>query len=363
MDSRELLKEFKRTIDELQAFIEIGKALTSTLDIADLLKLIMDKVGELLHPSNFSLLLLDEQEHKLVFEIVKGTFGDQLRGQKLELGEGIAGWVAQNLQPLLVADVASEPRFASRFDGATRFQTRSVLAVPLKVKDRALGVIELVNGPLQTPFDGTDLKTLWSIADYAAIALENARNFRKVQELTVIDEHTGLFNSRHLMQCLNAEVARSRRFGHPVSLIFFDLDRFKQVNDQHGHQHGSALLREVGQVVRATLRSIDIATRYGGDEFVCVLPETDREHAVSCATRLRDAVAQRVFLQARGLSVKLTASFGVATFPDDGADEEAILRLADMAMYRVKESGRNNVAAADPHPPIPLVAPTERRRP
>ncbi|MGC4119540.1 MAG: sensor domain-containing diguanylate cyclase [Myxococcales bacterium] len=308
--------------------------------------------------------MLDEGDRKLNFEIVMGSFGEQLRGQKLELGEGIAGWVAQSGQALLVPDVAAEPRFASRFDGATRFKTRSVVAVPLQVKGHTLGVIELVNGPLQTPFDAGDLKTLSSIADYAAIALENARNFRKVQELTVIDEHTGLFNSRHLMQCLTSEIARSRRFGHPVSLIFFDLDRFKQVNDQHGHQYGSALLREVGQVVRSTLRSIDIATRYGGDEFVCVLPETDRDHAIACATRLRDAVAQRVFLQSAGLAVKLTASFGVATFPDDGADEEAILRLADMAMYRVKETGRNNIAAADHNPPIPLeVDPNQRRRP
>jgi len=93
-----------------------------------------------------------------------------------------------------------------------------------------------------------------------------------------------------------------------------------------------------------------------------VLPETDRDHALSCAARLRDAVAQRVFLQPAGLAVRLTASFGVATFPDDGPDEEAILRLADMAMYRVKESGRNNVAAADPHPPLPLAEDPDRRR-
>ena len=346
MDARDLLKELKRTVDELQAYNEIGKALTSTLDIAEVLKLIMDKVGELLHPSNFSLLLLDEAARALNFEIVVGSFGEQLRGQKLALGEGIAGWVAQQGQPLLVPDVVAEPRFAAHFDESTRFKTRSVLAVPLQVKARTLGVIELVNGPLQPPFDPEDLKTLSSIADYAAIALENARNFRKVQELTVIDEHTGLFNSRYLMQCLTSEIARARRFGHPLSLIFFDLDRFKQVNDTYGHQYGSALLREVGQVVRSTLRSIDIATRYGGDEFVCVLPETDREHARACALRLRDAVAGHEFLTAAGLSVRLTASFGVATFPDDGGDEEALLRQADMAMYRVKESGRNDICVA-----------------
>ncbi|MBI5545821.1 MAG: sensor domain-containing diguanylate cyclase [Deltaproteobacteria bacterium] len=346
MEARELLKELKRTVDELQAFNEIGKALTSTLDIAEVLKLIMDKVGELLHPSNFSLLLLDEAAEELVFEIVVGPFAGRLRGLHMKLGEGIAGWVAQSGQPLLVKDALVDARFTTRFDEATRFQTRSVIAVPLRAKARTLGVIELVNGPLQPAFCEDDLKPLSSIADYAAIALENARNFRKVQELTVIDEHTGLFNSRHLMSCLGNEVARARRFGHPVSLVFFDLDRFKEVNDTHGHQCGSALLRECGQLVRSTLRATDIATRYGGDEFVCLLPETGRDQAMICALRLRETVAAHSFLSSQGLAVKLSASFGVSTFPDDGEDEEALLKQADLAMYRVKESGRNGVQSA-----------------
>ncbi len=346
MEEGELLKELNRTVEELQAFNEIGKALTSTLDIGEVLELIMDKVGELLHPANFSLLLLDEAAGALTFEIVVGPFAARLRGLRLKMGEGLAGWVAREGQALLVVDATADPRFSERFDEATLFKTRSVVAVPLRSKAHVLGVIELVNGPSQLPFHEKDLKTLSSIADYAAIALENARNFRRVEELTVTDEHTGLFNCRHLMNTLSTEIVRARRFGHPISLVFFDLDRFKRVNDTHGHRCGSALLKECGQIVRATLRSTDIATRYGGDEFVCLLPETSKDLALVCAARLREAIAQRRFLQPMGLEVRVTASFGVSTFPDDGTDEEALLRQADLAMYRVKDSGRDDVAAA-----------------
>jgi diguanylate cyclase (GGDEF)-like protein len=346
MEAGELLQELNRTVEELRAFNEIGKALTSTLDIGEVLKLIMDRVGELLQPANFSLLLVDDAARALTFEIVVGPFAAKLRGLRLAMGEGIAGWVAREGQAVLVRDALADARFSNRFDEATFFKTRSVVAVPLRSKARTLGVIELVNGPSQPPFGEKDLKTLGSIADYAAIALENARNFRRVQELTITDEHTGLYNCRYLMSCLSSEIARARRFGHPLSLVFFDLDHFKQVNDTYGHRCGSAVLKECGQVVRATLRGTDVATRYGGDEFVCLLPETGKDLAIVCAERLREAIAARRFLEPMGLEVKVTASFGVACFPEDGEDEEALLRQADLAMYRVKDSGRNGVAKA-----------------
>src|SRR5262249_5467969 len=154
---------------------------------------IMEKVGELLHPSSWSLLLSDD-DGDLVFEIVVGPGSDKLKGLKVDRSEGIAGWVAREGKPLLVPDVAQDPRFASRFDARTRFTTRSILAVPMRSRGRTLGLIELVNGPEQAPFDGDDLRTLSSLADHAAIAIENARNFQRVQELTILDEHTGLYN-------------------------------------------------------------------------------------------------------------------------------------------------------------------------
>ncbi|AKU91208.1 sensor domain-containing diguanylate cyclase [Vulgatibacter incomptus] len=343
MEAEELLRELKRNVDELHAYNEIGKALTSTLDIREVLRLIMEKVGELLQPTNWSLLLVDEITGELFFEVAVGPGSESLQGLRIGAEEGIAGWVASRKESLLVADVSQDERFASRFDEATRFSTSSIAAVPMRSKGRTLGVIELVNGRGQPPFDEADVRVLGSIADFAAIALENARNYRRVEELTIIDEHTGLYNARHLLRSLDAEILRARRFGHDLSLVFFDLDRFKQVNDRHGHQAGSAILRECGEELLQVIRPADIAIRYGGDEFVCLLPETTSAEALAFAERVRERFKARAFLESEAGGLRLTASFGVASFPEHAADADELLRRADLAMYRVKGSTRDGI--------------------
>jgi diguanylate cyclase (GGDEF)-like protein len=356
MQGPELLRELKRMVDELAALNEIGKALTSSLDISEVMELILEKVNALLRPSNWSLLLQDPVTDELFFQAARGPGSAALLGMRLKPGEGIAGHVATSGKPLRVDDVRKDPRFAARFDEKSSFHSRSILCVPLSSKGRTLGVIELVNGAQHGPFSEEDLRTLSTVGEFAAIALENARNFAKVQELTVIDDHTGLFNSRHLKRQLEQEVVRATRFGHPVSLIFCDLDRFKQVNDKRGHQSGSRVLFEVGQLLGQVLRATDVAVRYGGDEFVVLLPETSRDQALEVARRLRDEVAGALFLaNEKAGPLRLTASFGVATFPDDGTTSEELVRRADEAMYRVKARSRDGVEAASPPsaPPAP----------
>src|SRR2546426_11011479 len=286
MRGKDLLRELQRTVDELAVLNEIGKALTSSLDIGEVMHVILAKVSELLKPSNWSLLLKDHTTSELYFHAAVGEGSDRLLGMRLRPGEGIAGWVAQHNQPLLVPNVHADPRFASRFDKASRFHTKSILCVPLTFKERTLGVIELVNGPRDGAFGEEDLKILSTVAEFSAIAIENARNFHKVQELTVLDDHTGLFNSRHMKRQLEQEVMRATRFGHPVSVIFFDLDHFKSVNDTHGHQAGSQVLHEIGRLLLKTLRSTDVPVRYGGDEFVVLMPETSKDQAVAAARRI-----------------------------------------------------------------------------
>ena len=349
MRGKDLLRELQRTVDELAVLNEIGKALTSSLDIGEVMHVILAKVSELLKPSNWSLLLKDQATGELYFHAAVGAGSDRLLGMRLQPGEGIAGWVAQNNQPLLVKNVHADPRFASRFDKASRFHTKSILCVPLTFKDRTLGVIELVNGPNDGAFHEEDLKILGTVAEFSAIAIENARNFHKVQELTVLDDHTGLFNSRHLKRSLEQEVMRATRFGHPVSVIFFDLDYFKRVNDSHGHQAGSQVLHEIGRLLLKTLRSTDVPVRYGGDEFVILLPETSKDQAMECAKRLRGEISRWKFLAEETYGpLQITASLGVASFPDDARVPEELLRRADDAMYRVKAERRDGVAAALP---------------
>ena len=351
MRGKDLLRELQRTVDELAVLNEIGKALTSSLDIGEVMHVILAKVSELLKPSNWSLLLKDPVTDELYFHAAVGAGSDKLLGMRLKPGEGIAGWVAQHNQPLLVPDVHADKRFASRFDKASRFHTKSILCVPLTFKERTMGVIELVNGPRDGTFSEEDLKILSTVAEFSAIAIENARNFHKVQELTVLDDHTGLFNSRHMKRQLEQEVVRATRFGHPVSVIFFDLDHFKRVNDTHGHQAGSYVLHEIGRLLLKTLRSTDVPVRYGGDEFVILMPETSKDQAVAAARRIGAEIGRQAFLADKPFGpLKLTASLGVAAFPDDARDPENLIRRADEAMYHVKATERGGVFAAVTQP-------------
>lgn len=352
MNPSNLLTAMKRTVEQLAAFNDIAKALTSTLEVREVLGLVMQKVSELLKPRNWSLMLYDEARGRLHFEIAVGEGAERLKDLEIAPGEGIAGAVFSSGKPRRVDDVTLEPMFSSRFDEQSRFRTRSVLAVPLVARGRCLGVIELVNGAGDAPFSDDDLQSVTGIADFAAIAIENARNFRRVQELTITDEHTGLYNARHLRQLLESEVVRAQRFSHPLSLIFLDLDHFKSVNDTHGHLVGSALLTEVGQLLVSCIRQVDSAFRYGGDEYAVLLVETDRAGARVTAERILQGFRSRQFLQVRGLSIQLTASVGLATYPEDAQAGIDLLNVADQAMYRAKARGRDRVMAASDAEPV-----------
>jgi diguanylate cyclase (GGDEF)-like protein len=187
---------------------------------------------------------------------------------------------------------------------------------------------------------------LQSLADYAAIAIENARAMQRIQELSITDDCTGLYNARHLTTVLAEEVPRSQRFGYEFSVLFLDLDHFKRINDEYGHLNGSKLLAQFGRLLRENLRLVDAAFRYGGDEFVVLLPQTGKEAAALVARRLLATFTSAKWRAFEGVQLALTASIGIATYPHDGSTAQAIVQLADEMMYRVKQSGRNNIAVA-----------------
>lgn len=350
MKPADLLVAMQRTVEQLGAFNEIAKALTSTLEVGEVLQLVMQKVSALLKPRNWSLLLFDEKSGQLYFEIAVGDGAERLRGMRVAPGEGIAGAVFASGEPKLVHDVGSDPSYARRFEDVSGFATRSVIAVPLKARGRTLGVMELVTGGGQPNFTPEDMQAALGMSDYVAIAIDNARNFQRVQELTITDEHTGLFNARHLRALLEREVARATRFRHPLSLLFLDLDRFKRVNDTYGHLVGSALLKEVGQRLLGCVRQVDSVFRFGGDEFALLLIETDIGGAEIIGDRLCAAIRENPFMQDRGLAIDLSISVGIAAFPDHADTAIGLLEASDSAMYAAKEAGRDQVCVSGARP-------------
>jgi diguanylate cyclase (GGDEF)-like protein len=337
--------ETARQTQELNIFHDVAKALTSSLDLDSILQTILEKMAEYFRPDTWSLLMVDESKNELYFAIAVGTAAEALKNVRLKIGEGIAGHVAKYGEKLIVPDVSADQRFAKRIDQVTQWETQSIICVPLKSKLRVQGVIQLVNVDM-AHFGAEEAFFLQALCDYAAIAIENARSVEKIQELTITDDCTGLYNARHLYKTLETEVYRSARFGYEFSVLFIDLDHFKQVNDTHGHLIGSKLLAEIGYLVKAQLRLIDFAFRYGGDEFVVLLPQTEKDSALVVARRLRDSLRASAFCKEEGLNLNVRASMGLATYPHDAKTPHDIIRQADEMMYVVKNSTRDNIGIA-----------------
>ena len=340
------VKADPRGFSEVAIFHELGKALTSSLQLDQVLRTIMQKVEEFLHPDTWSLLLMDEAKQELYFEIATGEGSAALKEIRIKVGQGIAGWVAQTGEVVIVPDTSRDSRFFAKVDEKTKMQTRSIVAVPVRFRDRSLGVIELINCVGSQGFGERDLALLEVLADFAAIAIENARHVQKIHELTITDDCTTLYNARHLNFVLETEIYRSQRYNYEFSLIFIDLDHFKSVNDTYGHLTGTRLLSDIGNMVKSNCRLIDFAFRYGGDEFVVLLPQTSKENALIVARRLHKRIREHMWMQDLGLEIKITASVGVASYPTDSRDKSKLLHLADEAMYLVKNTSRDSVAAA-----------------
>jgi diguanylate cyclase (GGDEF)-like protein len=334
-----------RQSQELHIFHDVAKALTSSLDLDSILQTIMEKMAEYFQPDTWSLLMVDAERDELYFAIAVGSAAEALKNVRLKVGEGIAGHVAKHGEKLVVPDVMTDPRFTKRIDEMTKWETRSIICVPVRSKLRVLGVIQLVNVDM-AHFGDEESFFLQALCDYAAIAIENARSVEKIQELTITDDCTGLYNARHLYKTLEKEVYRSARFAYEFTVLFIDLDHFKQVNDTHGHLVGSKLLAEIGYLVKAQLRLIDYAFRYGGDEFVILLPQTGKDQALVVARRLRDSLRTSMFCKEEGLNLNVRASIGVATYPHDAKTPHDVIRQADEMMYLVKNTTRDNIGIA-----------------
>lgn len=223
---------------------------------------------------------------------------------------------------------------------------RSLMRLPLTIKGKALGAICL-GSTAPSCYGEQHLELLAPLSEQLAIAIEQGRLFQKIHKLAITDELTGLFNHRYFYRQFEREFKRTRRYGHPLSLIMLDIDLFKQYNDLNGHLAGDEVLRFIAARLKNTTRDVDIIARYGGDEFSIILPDTDLQQAWVQAERIRRAI-ERDALGKREMSdsQRITASLGVACLRPDMRQVEDLVRAADQAMYRSKATGGNRASAA-----------------
>jgi len=334
-----------RQLDHLGVFHEVARALTQTLELEDILLIIMEKMAQFFGPERWSMLMVDEQAQHLNYAIAVGENSQSLKGLHVPMGEGVAGWVASTGNPLVVPDVSLDTQWDAFSRAHPELRIRSIACIPIRSGDKTLGVIQLLNTKL-------DLESEYSISflrilcDYAAIAIQNARSVKLIHELTITDDCTGLFNARHLYTLLDEQIELAATIPETrFSLLFVDLDHFKEVNDTHGHLIGSRLLAEVGGLMRRTLGPANSCFRYGGDEFVALLPGLEKQAAIDATVKLWEQLRKARFLTGQGLFLALAGSFGLATFPEDGASVPAIIRAADTMMYEAKTT-RDNISVA-----------------
>jgi diguanylate cyclase (GGDEF)-like protein len=339
------LKKQANTISKLLSLIGVTSIIASSLDKSQVLKSILEQTKILMECKQSSVMLIDPVKNQLYFEVLANEEEMAfLKDIRLEKGEGIAGTVWRDGIPILIEDASKDSRFSKKADEKLDSRTKSLIAVPLIVKDTVIGVMEAMNKFDETSFNSFDLEIFKTLSVQAAIAIDNARLY----ELAITDGMTKLFIHRYFQARLVEEFNRSARYGRELSLIMFDIDHFKNFNDSYGHQLGDEVLKNTAKVIKENSRAADIPARYGGEEFALILPETNKEGTMALAERIRKRI-EEMTIEFEGKKVKLTISAGVSSYINNmPKTEQEFIQMADAALYHSKENGRNRVTFYEP---------------
>ncbi len=325
----------QRRASHLAMLNETSRKANSMLDPKELLPSICSQVRSGFGYDLARIEVIDRERDELVVEAEAG-YGGELLGRRTRIGEGLSGVAAETGDLVLANSVAREPIYT-----VLDIRVRSGLSLPLRFHDELLGVLSF-ESYCEHAFAPQDVLTLQALADQLAIAFYNARAYQGALEEAITDGLTGLKTHRYFMEELEREWQRSTRSGNPFSVIMIDLDEFKPVNDHHGHLLGDRVLRAVAKLLSDRVRQSSVVARYGGDEFSILMPEATTKEAEALGERLRSSIEDDSFLSKH----RVTASFGVGSFPEHGRTQEAILHIADAGMYLAKHESGNRVRVA-----------------
>jgi diguanylate cyclase (GGDEF)-like protein len=331
--------------DVLRTCVEVGKLLTSTLNLKEILELIMIKVSRLIRAQHWSLLLKNEVSGELTFEIVVGSDKALFDGISLKPDEGVASFVAETGKAMFIPDVNDSPMFNKNIDLKTGFTTRSIICLPLLIGGKSIGVIEVINVEDMKIFEQEDFPILTILADYAAIAINNSRYVDRIKKMSIMDEYTGLYNARYLHQILDNHCNGADQKS-PLAVVFVDIDNFKSIVDAHGHLLGTRLLKEVGETISNNISEQDILIKYGGDEYIILLPGRGKHEAVKRSENILRAIRESTYLMSEANPARISASFGIASYPEDATTKKELLISADNALFTIKHLTKNGIGVA-----------------
>jgi diguanylate cyclase (GGDEF)-like protein/putative nucleotidyltransferase with HDIG domain len=331
---------FGQTYDYRQFLLSYSDKMSNVLNIEELAENMLDPIIKALHTREASLLLPDTETGDFTTKFAYRADGDKSVAEPyLRKDNPILTWLAKEGKPLNVDSINTIPELKGLWKDERQqlITSESELLLPIRSRGRLVGVLALTGKKSDNPYYTEDVSLLITMANEAGIVIDNALIYSDAILRSHTDGLTGLFNHRYFHERLEEEISRSSRFGTTLSMIMMDLDLFKPYNDIYGHVAGDEVLRQIGQCIKHSVRGIDIACRYGGEEFTIILPETRLDDAHTVAERIRKAIELEMFTK----QIPLTASLGVASWPTDGVTKEELVASADGAMYLAKAMGRN----------------------
>jgi len=353
-DRKRIEEENERRSKQMAALHETGLDLTAELNLNALLQSIAERALNLIGGKSSNCYIY-RPELDLIERVAIAGQDLVLGGKTRRRGEGVVGQVWATGAPLLINDYHTWPGRKREYDN---FPNRALVSVPIHWGEEFLGVLNIL-AYVPHRFTEADRDMLSLFAMQAAIAIRNAKLYNKIEQLSMTDELTGLFNRRGFFQLGEREFERALRFGRPLSALMLDIDHFKRVNDTHGHAGGDQVLRVLADCFRQNTRAIDIAGRYGGEEFALLLPEILQSEAIQIAERLRQSMADLSIPigsekgHSSPVDISITVSIGVTALSQDGQSLTDLLDRADHALYRAKDSGRNRVVLEERGNPNP----------